>query len=103
MIELLYLLIQLGFQGKYGIEERGQEKLSDIASTIYRLIKDERMVENEKVSLVNLKAKYLKQPLKRVIPPKVTLGISALLFSIMYLITYVIIDSNYQSLLNSFQ
>ncbi|MBU2896154.1 type IVB secretion system protein IcmH/DotU [Vibrio hepatarius] len=103
VIELLYLLIQLGFQGKYGREERGQEKLADIANTIYRLIKDERMAENEKVSLVNLKAKYLKQPLKRVIPPKVTLGVSALLFSVMYLITYVIIDTNFQNLLNNFQ
>jgi len=60
VIELLYLLIKLGFQGKYGREERGQEKLSDIANTIYHLIKDERIKKNKKVSLVNLN----KQPLK---------------------------------------
>ena len=103
VIELLYLLIQLGFQGKYGREERGQEKLADIANTIYRLIKDERLAENEKVSLVNLKAKYLKQPLKRVIPPRVTLGVSAIVFSIMYAATYFIIDTNFQNLLANFQ
>ncbi len=52
LIEFLYLLIQLGFQGKYGREERGGEKLADIASTIYRLVRDDRLADNEKLTLV---------------------------------------------------
>ncbi len=103
MIEFLYLLLQLGFQGKYGREERGNEKLADIGNTIYRLVRDDRLAEQEKVSLVNLKAKYLKKPLKKVISPKFTLGVTALIFAAMYAVTYVVIDLKFQDLLNAYQ
>ncbi len=103
IIEFLYLLLQLGFQGKYGREERGNEKLADIGSAIYRLVRDDRLAEQEKVSLVNLKAKYLKKPLKRVLPPKMILGFSFLTFTIMYVATYVVIDMKYQQLLQVYQ
>ncbi len=89
VIEFLYLLLQLGFQGRYGREERGNEKLADIGNTVYRLVRDERLAEQEKVSLVNLKAKYLKKPLKRVIAPKLILGVSAVAFTMMYAATYL--------------
>ncbi|WP_456295677.1 type IVB secretion system protein IcmH/DotU [Vibrio sp. AK197] len=103
VIEFLYLLLQLGFQGKYGREERGNEKLADIGNTIYRLVRDDRLAEQEKVSLVNLKAKYLKKPLKKVISPKFTLGVTALIFAAMYAVTYVVIDLKFQDLLNAYQ
>ncbi len=103
VIEFLYLLLQLGFQGKYGREERGNEKLNDIGNTIYRLVRDDRLAEQEKVSLVNLKAKYLKKPLKRVISPKFVLGVSAIAFGVMYAVTYVIIDVKFQQLLAAYQ
>ncbi|WP_025536145.1 type IVB secretion system protein IcmH/DotU [Vibrio parahaemolyticus] len=103
VIEFLYLLLQLGFQGKYGREERGNEKLAEIGNTIYRLVRDERLAEQEKVSLVNLKAKYLKKPLKRVISPKLILGISAITFAIMYAATYIVIDLKFQQLLEVYR
>ena len=58
---LLYLLLQLGFKGKYGRAERGAESLADIGNTIYRLVRDERLAEQEKVTLVDVKSKYLKK------------------------------------------
>lgn len=99
VIEFLFLLLQLGFQGKYGREERGNDKLSEIGSTIYRLVRDERLAEQEKLSLVNLKAQQLKKPLKKVMPPKLILGVSALIFAAMYAVTYITIDMQFQQLL----
>ncbi|PMN48141.1 type VI secretion protein [Vibrio lentus] len=103
VIEFLYLLLQLGFKGKYGREERGNEKLSEIGNTIYRLVRDERLAEQEKVTLVNLKAKYLKKPLKRVISPKLIIGVSTVIFGVMYAATYLIIDLKFQQLLDVYQ
>lgn len=103
VIEFLYLLLQLGFKGKYGRAERGSENLTDIGNTVYRLVRDERLAEQEKVSLVDVKAKYIKKPLKRVLPPKLILGVSALLFTLMYAATYLIIDMKYQKLLSIYQ
>ncbi|MGR5286370.1 type IVB secretion system protein IcmH/DotU [Vibrio maritimus] len=103
VIEFLYVLLQLGFKGKYGREERGGEKLSEVASTVYRLIRDERLSEQENISLVNLKTKYVKSPLKRVIPPKLTIGVSLTVFAAMYVATYFLIDVKFQQLLNLYQ
>ena len=103
VIEFLYLLLQLGFKGKFGREERGNEQLAEIGNTIYRLIRDDRLAEQEKVSLVNLKAKYLKKPLKRVISPKMILGVTALVFAAMYAASYLLIDVKYQQLLGVYQ
>ncbi|MDF5377714.1 DotU family type IV/VI secretion system protein, partial [Vibrio parahaemolyticus] len=103
VIEILYLLLQLGCQGKYGREERGNEKLAEIGSTIYRLVRDDRLAEQEKVSLINLKAKYLKKPLKRVISPKLILSLSAMTFALMYAATYIVIDLKFQQLLEMYR
>ncbi|MGF1696334.1 type IVB secretion system protein IcmH/DotU [Vibrio lamellibrachiae] len=103
VIEFLYLLLQLGFKGRYGREERGNEKLSEIGNTIYRLVRDERLAEQEKLPLVNLKAKYLRNPLKKVIPPKLIIGVSALIFAVMYGATYLVIDVQFQQLLAVYQ
>ncbi|GEM75127.1 type IVB secretion system protein IcmH/DotU [Vibrio sagamiensis] len=102
VIEFLYLLLQLGFQGKYGREERGNEKLAEIGNVIYRLIRDDRLADQEKVSLVNLKAKYLKKPLKRVISPKWILGISTAVFTAMYIATYIIVELRFEQLVNMY-
>ncbi len=93
----------MAFRANTYREERGNEKLAEIGNTIYRLVRDERLAEQEKVSLVNLKAKYLKQPLKRVISPKLILGISAITFAIMYAATYIVIDLKFQQLLEVYR
>ena len=102
-IEFLYLLLQLGFQGKYGREERGNEKLTEVANTIYRLVRDDRLEEQGKINLVNLKAKYLKKPLRKVISPKLILSVSSVVFALMYATTYVLIDTKFQQLLEMYQ
>ncbi|MCY9845948.1 type IVB secretion system protein IcmH/DotU [Vibrio caribbeanicus] len=103
VIEFLYLLLQLGFQGKYGREERGNEKLTEIANTVYRLVRDDRLEEQGKINLVNLKAKYLKKPLRKVISPKLVLSISSVAFALMYAATYILIDTKFQQLLEMYQ
>ncbi|MDF5356546.1 DotU family type IV/VI secretion system protein, partial [Vibrio parahaemolyticus] len=64
---------------------------------------DDRLAEQEKVSLINLKAKYLKKPLKRVISPKLTLSLSAMTFALMYAATYIVIDLKFQQLLEMYR
>ncbi len=103
VIEFLYLLLQLGFKGKFGRAEQGSEQLTEIGKTIYRLVRDDRLVEHEKLSLVSLKAKYLKKPLKRVISPKLILGLSSILFAAMYIVSYIMIDIKYEQLLKVYQ
>jgi len=98
VIEFLYLLLQLGFKGKYGREEQGNDKLADIASTVYGLIRDDRLDDQEKSRLKNVKAKQIKTPLKMVVPPRVTLCISGVFIAIMYIATFLIIDTKYQHL-----
>ena len=103
VIEFLYLLLQLGFQGKYGRAERGAETLTDIGNTIYHLVRDQRLAEQEKVALVDVKSKYLKKPLQRVFPPRFILGVSAILFATIYAATYLVIDVRFQKLLSIYQ
>ncbi len=42
MLELLYLLISLGFQGKYRIMNRGRDALEDIRDDLFRTIRSQR-------------------------------------------------------------
>lgn len=101
VIEFLYLLLQMGFKGKYGRDLKGgQAPLLDIGHVVYRLIRDVRLAEQEKLSLVNLKVKYLKQPLTKVISPKATAIFTVTMLSIMYFGASLWIKNNYQQLLS---
>lgn len=101
VIEFLYLLLQMGFKGKFGREkEGGQAPLVEISQVIYRLIRDIRLAEQEKLALVNLKAKHLKKPLKKVLPPKIMVGFSLLAFGVMYFGALFTIKNNYQYVLS---
>ena len=101
-IEFLYLLMQLGFKGRYGREDRGSEKLTEIGNVVYAMVRDYRLADQEKISLVNLKAKYLKSPLKKVISPKLTLMVTAGIVALMYASCYLIIDVKFQQLLQGY-
>lgn len=103
VIEFLYLLLQLGFKGKYGRAERGDEKVAEIANTIYRLIRDDRLAEQENIQLINLKAKYVTKPLKRVVSPKLIIGVASVLVAAMYTATYFAIDIRFSQLLSLYQ
>ncbi|QUJ70034.1 type IVB secretion system protein IcmH/DotU (plasmid) [Photobacterium sp. GJ3] len=98
LIEFLYFLLQVGFKGKYGRVERGNEKIADIADTIYQLIREDRLADQEKLQLVNLKAASLSRPLRRVIPPKLIMGVSVGLIAAMYAATYLVIDLKFNQL-----
>ncbi|MCL9780075.1 type IVB secretion system protein IcmH/DotU [Vibrio sp. S4M6] len=98
VIEFLYLILQLGFKGKFGREDNGKEMLAEIASTVYGLIRDYRLSEQEKSILKSEKALVSKTPLKRVIAPKVTLGIACTVIATLYLTTFLIIDLKFQQL-----
>jgi type VI secretion system protein ImpK len=39
LLELIYLCLALGFQGKYRVEERGQSKLESVQDNLYRTIR----------------------------------------------------------------
>lgn len=99
LIEFLYFLLQVGFKGKFGRVERGNEKIADIAETIYQLIKEDRLQDQEKLQLVNLKAAVISRPLRRVISPKLTIGCTVVLLAAMYSATYWIIDFKFNQLI----
>jgi len=42
LLELMYLCLALGFEGKYKIQERGQAQLASIQDELYRLIRQHR-------------------------------------------------------------
>lgn len=104
VIEFLYLLLQMGFKGKFGRDiQAGHAPLVEIGHVIYRLIRDVRLAEQEKLSLVDLKAKYAKQPLKKVIHPKTTAIFTFSFFAVMYFGALFWIRNNYQQVLNIYQ
>ena len=101
LIEFLYLLLQMGFKGKFGRDRQGgQNELTEIGHDIYRLIRDARLSKQEKRTLVNLQTKYIKKPLKKVISPKLTLFITFISLATMYFSARFIIESHYQHLLS---
>ncbi len=99
VIEFLYLLLQLGFKGKYGLEERGNEKVAEISDVMYRLIRDARRIEQDKTHLTNKKATKLSKPLKHVISPRLTMAVSLILLSVMYAAAYLTIDYKFNTIL----
>lgn len=104
VIEFLYLLLQMGFKGKFGRDLKGEQgTLTEIRHVIYRMIKDTRLAEQEQNSLTNLKTKYIKKPLKKVLPPKVTAIITTVSLAIMYFGARFMIENNYQQLLSIYQ
>ncbi len=103
VIEFLYVLLQIGFKGKFGRLERGNEQLTEVGHTVYSLIRDVRLAEQEKVSLVLPKVQRLHKPLKRVISPKIIFAVTASLLSVMYVVSYFVIDIKYQQLLSVYQ
>jgi len=42
MLELMYLLLSLGFEGKYRVVSRGRDKIEQIRDELYRLIRQYR-------------------------------------------------------------
>ncbi|PKF51071.1 type IVB secretion system protein IcmH/DotU [Enterovibrio nigricans] len=104
VIEFLYLLLQMGFKGKFGREgQGGKEALVEISQVIYRLVRDDRLLEKEKLSLVDLKTKYLKQPLKKVVPPKLTLLLTAGILIAMHAAAYITINGMFQKIIEIYK
>ncbi|GAL13502.1 hypothetical protein JCM19233_4505 [Vibrio astriarenae] len=64
------MLIQLGFKGKYGVQERGDEKLNEIVDELYRTIKEIRSSKGETEVIENIKPTETVRPLRFVLAPK---------------------------------
>ncbi|MGL6313482.1 type IVB secretion system protein IcmH/DotU [Vibrio sp. WXL103] len=99
VIEFLYMLIQLGFKGKFGVEERGEEKLNEIVDDLYRTIKEIRMAKGQQKPIDNLKPEEVSQPLRFVMSPKKIIGFSAFLLLSMYLGSHFYIEYHYLQLM----
>ncbi|WP_413111700.1 type IVB secretion system protein IcmH/DotU [Thaumasiovibrio sp. DFM-14] len=98
-IEFLYLLLQLGFKGRYGAEERGNDKLADIAEEIYQIIKAVKEPESKKEHLKNTKAATKYTPLRFILSPSLIVGVSAALIGLMYTVSYFLVEYKYDELM----
>ncbi|PLY14643.1 MAG: type VI secretion system protein TssL [Sedimenticola sp.] len=87
LLELMHLLLALGFQGRYRIAQNGKEKLIDIKEWLYQLIRKERGHKDQALSPHWQGVSDQRSPLMRYVPTWVfgTAGIAllAILFSIL--------------------
>jgi type VI secretion system protein ImpK len=50
LIELQYVCLALGYEGKYRIEDRGRERLADLQHELHRIIRDARQLRDQELS-----------------------------------------------------
>jgi type VI secretion system protein ImpK len=50
LLELLYVCLALGYEGKFRLDRDGQARLTDLQHDLYQLIRDQRQVRDEPLS-----------------------------------------------------
>jgi type VI secretion system protein ImpK len=68
LIELVYVCLALGYEGKYRIDPNGQGRLGQLQHDLYRLIRDERQVRDEALSANWKGVEDRRNPIIRYIP-----------------------------------
>lgn len=82
LIELLYVILLLGFEGKYRVEDRGKQEVNAIQDRLYQLIRTQRGDVNQEMSPHWRGVKDLRNPLQRFVPLwAVAVGAAALLLA----------------------
>ena len=83
MLELLYLCLSLGFEGKYRVMERGVSQLEAVRDALYRQIRHVRG-EPAAVALLPAQPKAERRKLVRVIPATWWVGLTLVCVLAMY-------------------
>ncbi len=68
IIELQYLILVLGFQGKYRVEDRGRQELTTIQDRLYQTVRMQRGDINQELSPHWQGEKDLRSPLQKFVP-----------------------------------
>jgi len=68
LLELQYVCLALGFEGRYRLEERGGRKLDEIRDTLFRLIRDARQLRDEELSIAWRGVQDRRNPIFRYVP-----------------------------------
>ena len=84
LLELMYLCLALGFEGRYRIIENGKDKLTSIREWLYRILQKERGIAETTLSPHWEGVTDRRNPLMRLIPLWVFGAIAASLLAIMF-------------------
>jgi len=68
LLELQYVCLALGFEGRYRLEERGGRKLDEIRDTLFRLIRDARQLRDEELAIAWRGVQDRRNPIFRYVP-----------------------------------
>jgi type VI secretion system protein ImpK len=93
LIELYYLCLSLGFEGKYGIMPNGRSELEKYRSELYSLIQNKQAGSGRDLSLRWEGLKYTGNPLIRATPWWVVLAVSVTILILTYGYFFFGIDS----------
>lgn len=86
LLELMYLCLALGFEGRYRIVENGKDKLAQIRDWLYRLISQERGTVERTLSPHWEGVVEQKNPLLRFMPMWVFIAIAAGLLATLFVV-----------------
>ncbi len=50
LIELIYVCLALGYEGKYRLDPNGQARLAELQQSLYRVIREQRQIRDEPLS-----------------------------------------------------
>ncbi len=84
LLELMYLCLALGFEGRYRIIENGKDKLISIREWLYRILQKERGIAETTLSLHWEGVTDRRNPLMRLVPLWVFGAIAASLLAILF-------------------
>jgi type VI secretion system protein ImpK len=68
LLELQYVCLALGFEGRYSLEERGAQKLDELREELFRIIRDTRQLRNEELSIQWQGVEDRRNPIFRYVP-----------------------------------
>ncbi|MDD5461306.1 MAG: type VI secretion system protein TssL, long form [Methylococcales bacterium] len=84
LLELMYLCLALGFEGRYRIIENGKDKLASIREWLYRILQKERGIADSALSPHWEGVADRRNPLMRLIPFWTFGALAAALLAIIY-------------------
>ena len=68
LLELQYVCLALGFEGKYSVQDRGAQKLDEIQHDLFRTIRDTRQLRDEELSIQWRGVEDRRNPIFRYVP-----------------------------------
>ena len=84
LIELQYVCIALGYEGKYRIDERGKARLAELQHGLHRIIRDQRQLRDQELSVRWKGVEDKRNPLLRFLPWWIVASAGAAILAIAF-------------------